>query len=267
MTFTAQKAPVLAGANAAAGAGSILAADALDVAVANLTTIVDYVRAKNCANPAAAWKTRAGNILTPGNATAALIAADANYGGLNSINIAGMTAPATPFTDNIAVPSSFTVAMSLRPVGVPPQTWYLFSSAYSSSGPSGEAQVAMGTTGTIYSASMGSGDTAWGNTTVLTPHDTTCVVWISHNAATKVTSFGTNAAVAATHTDVVAHAGNAATYLLPFSAWGGAVGYNLHGTFEGILLTSKAYQADGSTEDTNFAKALTAWRALIGASN
>lgn len=263
MAFTPQLAPVLKGAVAPQGAGAILPADAIDKAVSSLTSIVEYFRAKNIADPTKAFKSRAGNILTPGGApaaAAALVANDAAFGGITSLDISGMTAAANVLVSSALCPASFTIIETLRATTLKnPQAFF----GVNVSG----FYVTISGTGTVNVQAAQTGDTAWADNNVVLPAAITSLIWISHDAATKTTRVGKSTGIVSSHVHSVANTPGATSTARPFSYYASAAGTNLNGKVEGALLLNKAYAADGSAEDNNIAALINAWRTAIGAAN
>lgn len=257
MALIIKKAPILKGA-ASASTDAALPADSVDKAVASLSEVVgvlDYVRAKNIPAINASFKTRAGNICTPG-AGGALVASDPDFAGQRVIDATGMSNIGFP-TDALC-PDSFTVILPIR-IDTQRATTMLFSVAGS------QFAIYLNNLGkVVVDDKFGSGESPFIFTNIAVPISTTVLLWISHDAVTKTSRYGISNAVAESHVHTLGHVSTPASYARFLSQYQPLAGSTPLGQSEGWLLADKAYANDNSDEDNAIAASMTLWRAAIG---
>lgn len=255
--LTVKYAPILKGA-ASASTESILAADAVDRAVADLADVVgviDYARAKNASSVTSGFTTRAGNACTPG-AGAALVDADADFNGQDVIDLTAMSNIGFP-TDAVCS-HSFTVVLPIR-VDTQRATTMMFSCAGS------QFSAYLNNLGkVVMDDKFGSGEAAFVFANIAVPVNTTTLLWMSHDAPSKTSRYGIANTVAESHIHTLGHVATAASYARFLSQYQPLANSTLLGQAEGWLLVDHAYAASGSDEDDAIATVLTVWRALLG---
>lgn len=267
MTFIVQKAGVLKGATAPAGAVSVLTADSVDIAVADLQEVVgyelgmvvDYVRAKNIATLSTTFVSRAGNTITPGPA-GAFVGSEATMAGKIVVDMAAMgDASGAAFPSDVVCPASFTLILPLR-VTTLRAVNHLFAVTGS------KFSIYLNNLGkVVVDDKYGEGEAVKIMTDIACPVNTTRLLWVSHDAPSKTTRYGITNAVKESHVHTLGHAPDAAS-LARFYSFYQAQSASIPIAFaEGWLLLNKAYAADASEADTAIARVLSAWSGFIGA--
>jgi hypothetical protein len=256
MTNPVKRVIVSQGATVPTGAGALLSYDAVDLAVANLTDITVYARAKNISNPAVAFSDRIGVTHTP-DAALTKSSSDSNFNNKPTINLDPDTAnPA--FNTSAVATADFTFICPIRMGNK--TTSYLLGS-YSSGM---DVLINLGNKLVVIPVHASSGTDTYTSSATAIPDSTTTLFWMSHNASTKVTRWGLNStSETENHTHTLAHAPTGSSSWRPFSASVNGTDSVPDGQTNGWLIVPHAYANTGTGEDALIATVISAWKTLL----
>lgn len=261
MPFKVQQNSVIYGASAPAGAARALPADDVDLAVAGLQNVtdfadgmvIDYVRAKNVQS-LQAFTTRAGNQCTP-TAGAVFDESDADFNGCATLDMSAMGTAGFPLS--VACPASFTYIFSLHTTALKAVNHLL--------GVAG-SRFAFYLTNLgqpVVDDYFGGGEAPYLFNDIAFPNAATHLGWISHDAISKTSRFGTSVSVRGAHVHAQAHAPDAGSFARPFSFYQAQAAAAPTGRTEGWLLLNHPYAATGSEPDVAIAALYQRWRQLL----
>lgn len=259
MTNPVQFVPLVTGATAPDGAPIALTPDAVDSAVANLTSVVDYLRVGRLASIASGSVTsRMGSTVTLDPAVT-LNSADANFAGDDTLDFSSGSANYGLASSEL-LPSDFTFIAPIRLSALPSVSNVLAST----SGAGGFTCYINGSGAVVVDDKWASGEASATIAAFTLAINTTYVFWISAKSSDKTIRVGIANTVGGSAVRSAAHAGAAGAYARPFSFQNNSTGNMLEGRSSGYLLLNKAYSNDGGAEDTLIAATMTAWRTLLG---
>lgn len=259
MTKPVQLAPLVRGAVGPAGNPVALTPDAVDTAVANLSTVADYMRVSRVSSIAGgAITSRMGAVVTLDPAVT-LHTADSNFNGSNTLDFSSASANFGLATDEL-IPSNFTFITAIRLSALKSVSNILAST----SGAGGFACYVNGSGAIVVDDKWGSGEAAATISGFTLAINTTYVFWVSARTSDKTIRVGVSNSVGGSAVRSAAHAGAAGAFARPFSFQNNSTGNMLAGRSSGYLLLNKAYLNDGGTEDTRIAATMTAWRTALG---
>jgi hypothetical protein len=257
MSNPIKRVPIVLGGTVPTGAAALLPADAVDLAVAALTDVTLYARAKNISNPAVAFGDRVGVTHTPDGALTKS-SSDSHFNNKPTINLDPDTANPCFNTSAIAT-ANFTFICPIRMANK--TTSYILGSYTAGGSPAG-IDIAINL-GNKLVVTPQHGGTSYTSTAVGIADDTTTLFWCSlsgttfrwGNAGTAITESATLAA---------AHIPGGSTSWRPFSASVNGTDSVPDGQTNGWLILPNAYAATGTGEDARIANVITAWKTLLG---